>query len=97
MKVQMKSLHLDPTQTHVWFNLAYMKEEFAVASLMKPHKSTVDIQAAIGQLDEARNLFSALSDPGFCAGAAKHKIFSPSKAEGHVIFCEVGTMGSGAF
>lgn len=43
-KVQLKSLHLDPSQIHVWYNFAYTKEEFAISSLMKPHKTAADIE-----------------------------------------------------
>jgi tetratricopeptide (TPR) repeat protein len=46
ISVQLKSLHLDPSQIHVWYNLAYTKEEFAVASLLKPHKTAQDIKVS---------------------------------------------------
>ena len=47
VKAQLKSLHLDPTQTHVWYNLAYTKEECAVATLLKPHKTVPDIKVKL--------------------------------------------------
>ena len=47
MRVQLKSLHMNPMQPHVWYNLAYTKESFAVTLLMKPHKTVPDIEVII--------------------------------------------------
>jgi tetratricopeptide (TPR) repeat protein len=47
IKVLLKALHVDPSLVHVWYNLAYTKEEFAVASLLKPHKTAQDIEVMI--------------------------------------------------
>lgn len=41
IRVQLKSLHMNPCQAHVWYNLAYTKEEFAVNL---SHKTVTDIE-----------------------------------------------------
>ena len=43
----------------------------------------------MGEIDKAKELFNALSDEQFLAGAAKHKKYVPSKAAEHADFCNV--------
>jgi hypothetical protein len=43
----------------------------------------------MGELKEAKFLFSALTNENFCASAPKHKNYNPTKANEHAYYCNV--------
>jgi tetratricopeptide (TPR) repeat protein len=52
-------LFLNPTLLHSWYNLAFVREEYAVSSLRKVPKSSV-VQGAMAELGAARSVFHSI-------------------------------------
>mmetsp|Transcript_24965 Transcript_24965/g.36827 ORF Transcript_24965/g.36827 Transcript_24965/m.36827 type:complete len:1271 (-) Transcript_24965:188-4000(-) len=86
VRVLLKALYRDPSQTHNWFNIACAKEEYAV-KLCRQHKSVADISHAIDELEQAIGLFRALKQPALLSASSKESKYKPSKAEDHEKFC----------
>lgn len=91
IRIILKSIHYNPSSLHVWFNLACVKEEFAVKLCKTVPGSINDIRIAIEELEHATVLFKSLKNTSLCPGAKRHELLHVQKAGQHEKFCLVCT------
>ncbi|OQR87367.1 RNA polymerase-associated protein CTR9 [Achlya hypogyna] len=86
-----KGLHLQPTETRLWYNLGLAQEEFAVFALgdgdagakaLHSHRTLADVQRAIADLQRAQRIFQMLADD-----PKKAAPFDVEKVRDHAKFC----------
>jgi len=80
--VLQRSLHTDPRDDRVRFNLALAQQRHAMVELQRPGHSLQQVEAALKELDEARAMFMHLKAP-----AAKVK-YDPGRAAAEARRCD---------
>ena len=89
VRTLLKALHYNPTRLHDWYNVAYVKEEYAV-KLCRDNKSVHDIAHAIEDMEHAVLIFRYLKNQSLCVGVVQHERFSKAaRVEEHERFCLV--------
>ena len=85
-----KSLFLNPTSLHRWFNLALSKEESAVELLNKPNRLIEDIEFAIKEFATASKIFEfLLSDRSSTLASKSASRMNKPKTLDHKAYCDV--------
>lgn len=86
LKTLLRSIHREPNVLRSWYNVAVVRGDFAIRSMMKKSKGVTEIQDAARELELAHKLYTFLSTTDISQTSKPH--YDRNAASQHAAVCE---------